>query len=273
MLSGVVTDPGATGIGRADPRLHRRRQDRHGAGRDTARLLDDRLHRLVRRHGAGVAPAARRARQGRRPARLDLRRRRRRPGVRVDREVRPAVPRGPAGRSEDADAPIAWSTMEIVGPRLRSTGTRSRGSTPRGSRPATRPSRPRCPSWEAWDAAHLPEPAPRRDRRAARSSAGRRSRRSPAAASTPASPRARSTSPESARGRGVGRALMEELIRRSEEAGHLDDPDGHLPRERRRASRCTSASASASSASASGSASTTARWRDVVFLERRSPIP
>ena len=34
MLSGVVSDPGATGTRGRDPRLHRRRQDRHGAGRD-----------------------------------------------------------------------------------------------------------------------------------------------------------------------------------------------------------------------------------------------
>ena len=49
--------PGRHGQRGADPGLHGRRQDRHGAGSDRARLLDHRLHRLVRRHGAGVAPA------------------------------------------------------------------------------------------------------------------------------------------------------------------------------------------------------------------------
>jgi phosphinothricin acetyltransferase len=55
------------------------------------------------------------------------------------------------------------------------------------------------------------------------------------------------------RGRGVGRALMEELIRRSERAGIWTIQTGIFPRTPR-ASRCTSGSGSGSSACASGSA-------------------
>ena len=71
------------------------------------RLLDDRVHRVVRRHGAGLGAAPRRAREGRRAARLDLRRRRRRAGVRRDREVRPAVPRGAAGCARERRPHVA----------------------------------------------------------------------------------------------------------------------------------------------------------------------
>ena len=104
MLTGVVAMPARHGHRGRDPRLHGRRQDRHGAGADgrggysttdyTASFVGmvpashPRLVVLVKVDDA---------------ARLDLRRRRRRSGVRGDREVRPAVPRGAAGCARSVD--------------------------------------------------------------------------------------------------------------------------------------------------------------------------
>ena len=79
----------------------------------------------------------------------------------------------------------------------------------------------------------------------------------PSAASTRASPRTASTSPHAAQGRGVGRALLEELVRRAEPTASGRSRQGSSRRTRHR-SGSTSAAASASSACASGSASTTA---------------
>ena len=75
-------------------RVPGRRQDRHRsqAGR-TRRLLRLALRRLVRRRRAGLAAAARDPRLGGRASGRHLGRRRRRAGVRADREVRPSVPR------------------------------------------------------------------------------------------------------------------------------------------------------------------------------------
>ena len=58
MLKGVVSDTG-TAAGGGDPRLHRRRQDRHRAEAGTARLRAGQVRRDVRRDGAGEQPAPR----------------------------------------------------------------------------------------------------------------------------------------------------------------------------------------------------------------------
>src|SRR5262249_36580817 len=82
------------------PRVQGGREDGNGAEARCARRLFERpVRRVVRRHGSGVETATRRARDGRRAARRDLGRRRRCAGLRADRGVRPAVPRGAAGCS------------------------------------------------------------------------------------------------------------------------------------------------------------------------------
>ena len=68
MLKGVVSDQG-TAAARRDPRLHRRRQDGHGAEAGPERLHPRQVRRDLRRDGAGAQPAARRARHRRRAAR------------------------------------------------------------------------------------------------------------------------------------------------------------------------------------------------------------
>ena len=112
------------------------------------------------------------------------------------------------------------------------------------------------PSWEEWDAAHLPEhrfvaeldgdvvgwvavvPYSRR-------------------ASTAASARRASTSPSGRAGRGVGRALLEAVIESARDGGLWTLQAGIFP-DNARSSSSTAGSASARSASASGSASSTA---------------
>ena len=83
-----------------DPRLHAGRQDRHGEQDRPPhrRVLQDALHRLVRRLRAGAQAQAARDRHGRRAAGRDLRRRGRGPRLPGDHALRPAVPRRRAQR-------------------------------------------------------------------------------------------------------------------------------------------------------------------------------
>jgi cell division protein FtsI/penicillin-binding protein 2 len=116
---------------RGDPGLHGRGQDRHCAeARRARRLLQLPVRRVVRRDGAGVEPAAGRARRRRRPARRDLRRHRGGSRLRRDRQVRPAVPRGRAGRPAD-DRGVADETGAA---RCSGAATPSRTSSRLGAR-------------------------------------------------------------------------------------------------------------------------------------------
>ena len=90
--------PGRHGDRREDRRLRAGRQDRHGgeAGRDR-RVLQDEVHRLVRRLRAREAPQAARRRDGRRAEGRHLRRHGRRPGVQGHHELRADEPQDRAG--------------------------------------------------------------------------------------------------------------------------------------------------------------------------------
>jgi L-amino acid N-acyltransferase YncA len=127
------------------------------------------------------------------------------------------------------------------------------------------------PSWEAWDAAHLPE---------LRLVGLRESEVVGWAALSGVSERCVYAGvaeesvyiAEAARGQGVGRALLEELIRRSEEAGIWTIQTGIFPEN----------TASLRLHEQAGFRVVGVRerlgrhhgsWRDVVFLERRSAIP
>ncbi|HEX4521162.1 MAG TPA: GNAT family N-acetyltransferase [Gaiellaceae bacterium] len=125
------------------------------------------------------------------------------------------------------------------------------------------------PAWEAWDAAHLPELrlVALVDREVAGWSAlspvsGRCVYAGVAEESVYVA--------ESARGRGIGRALLEELIRRSEDAGIWTIQTGIFPEN----------TASLALHERVGFRVVGVRerigrhhgvWRDVVFMERRSP--
>ena len=113
------------------------------------------------------------------------------------------------------------------------------------------------PSWEAWDAAHLPEH---------RFVAERDGRVVGWIALLPVSPRCcyagvaeiSAYVGEDARGQGVGSELLGGRDRELGARRHLDAADRRLPRERSRASGSCSGSASACSAPRSGSAGCTA---------------
>ena len=98
---------------------------------------------------------------------------------------------------------------------------------------------------------------------------GRRQRRSPSGASTPGSWSIRSTSPATARGQGVGRALLARAWSSppSRPASGRSSPASS--RRTPRAWPCTTGPASGSSASGSGWGSQAGRWRDVVLTERQ----
>jgi phosphinothricin acetyltransferase len=126
------------------------------------------------------------------------------------------------------------------------------------------------PSWEAWDAGHLPT---------ARLVAGEDGAVVGWAALSPVSDRcayggvaeASVYVAASARGRGVGRALLEETIRVSEEAGIWTLQGGVFPENKASLAllaRCgfRAVGIRARLGSLHG------RWRDVVLLERRSAI-
>ena len=102
MLSDVVAD--GHRHARQDPRLHRRRQDRHRAEgpAQRRRLLHDRLRRLVHRHGARPRSAAR-GRGGGRSAAPLLGRHGGRTRLLADRGLRPA-----ASRDRSVRAPGFW---------------------------------------------------------------------------------------------------------------------------------------------------------------------
>ena len=141
MLSNVVDD--GTGVeaqiaGYTSPARRARRRCR---GR---RLHDRQVRRLVRRLRARLEAAPRRPRQGPGADRVDLRRLGRRAGLRADRAVRPAVPRGPAGRAADARrAHHAFSRavdscpMDLSRPRADGGPTR-RSRRDRATSPTTR---------------------------------------------------------------------------------------------------------------------------------------
>ena len=129
------------------------------------------------------------------------------------------------------------------------------------------------PTWEEWDRGHLVWPrlvARDDDGDGARLGGARRRTRSGRA--TAASPRTRSTSRREARGRGVGQALLAELVPGGGRRAHLDDPGEHPRRQRRRRSPSTSGAASGSSASREKLARKRGEWSDVVLMERRSAL-
>jgi phosphinothricin acetyltransferase len=126
------------------------------------------------------------------------------------------------------------------------------------------------PAWEAWDAAHLPE---------LRLVAIDEGEVVGWAAMSPVSGRCVYAGvvessvyvSESARGRGVGRALMDELIRRSEGAGMWTIQTGIFPEN--------TASLALHERVGFRVVGTRerigehhGRWRDIVFLERRSAV-
>ena len=99
MMEAVTDLDEGTAPRRRDPRLPRRRQDRHrAAGRRDLRLLRRHLHRLVRRLRAGRRPALRGLRRRAEPHRRRWRRLGRRPGVPQDHDPPAAEVRRPADR-------------------------------------------------------------------------------------------------------------------------------------------------------------------------------
>ena len=74
------------------------------------------------------------------------------------------------------------------------------------------------------------------------------------------------------RGHGVGAHAARRPGHRSRAAGHLDDPDRHLPREHRQRRRCTKRSDSDRSGRRERIGHLNGVWRDTLFLERRSSL-
>ncbi len=88
-----------------DPRLPRRRQDRHGPGVQRELPLLQRRRGVLHRHRPGRRPAARRGRVHHEPACGPLRRRARRPGVQGRHDLRAPGPSDPAHRQYGHQTP------------------------------------------------------------------------------------------------------------------------------------------------------------------------
>ena len=125
------------------------------------------------------------------------------------------------------------------------------------------------PSWESWDAAH-PELRLVGERGgsvvgwAALSPASSRS-------CSAASARSASTSRERARGAGLGRALLHELVERSEQAGYWTLTAGVFP-ENEASIRLHKACGFREVGVRERLGRSGGVWRDVVLLERRSTL-
>ena len=104
-----------------------------------------------------------------------------------------------------------------------------------------------------------------------RSSAGPHCRPRPRAAATAESARSASTSPREARGAGLGRALLAELVERSEHAGYWTLTAGVFP-ENEASVRLHKSCGFREVGVRERIGEAGGVWRDVILLERRSTL-